>query len=256
LEQSVSRRNRSASRDVRHAGRDRSGNDTLFGGGGVLLRDRAGDDRLFGGTGKDRVERRGIGTDLDDGGGGFDTVGFNFHAAAGVIADLADISRNAGMAAGLTLVGIEGLVGVDRDDDLRGSVAGDGLGGDRLADRAGKDSLCGGRGADLLIGGTGSDQCILGAESRDSADVIADFVQGTDRIAIEAEGFGLAAGSAIGLVIGTDPVRTAARPQFLFETDTGRLWFDADGSAGDAEAGLLATLEGLSMLAVSDFLLL
>ncbi|MFM2278517.1 MAG: hypothetical protein RLZZ444_748, partial [Pseudomonadota bacterium] len=42
-------------------------------------------------------------------------------------------------------------------------------------------------------------------------------------------------------------------PVFLFEKDTSRLWFDADGKAGDAEAYLVATLDGIKTLSASDF---
>jgi Ca2+-binding RTX toxin-like protein len=163
------------------------------------------------------------------------------------------------MAKGLTLSGIEGVVGLDRDDDIRGSAANEQLsgmdGGDRLEGRGGNDVIRGGAGGDMLIGGTGMDRFVFGADSVGSADLIVDFARGSDKLQIEREGFGLAANYAMSLVLGADPKPTTSGAQFLFETDTRRLWFDADGRGADSESVLVATLQGVGTLAASDFLL-
>jgi Ca2+-binding RTX toxin-like protein len=239
----------------------RDGNDLLDGGAGNdTLSDGAGTDRLSGGVGDDRFTRTsGTGTDVFAGGTGVDTLYFSFISDASIKIDLADNRQNGGMAKGLTLSGIEGVVGLDRDDDIRGGATNDQLsgmdGGDYLEGRGGNDVIRGGDGADMLIGGAGLDRFVFGADSVGSADLIVDFVRGSDKLQIEREGFGLAANYTISLVLGADPKPTAGVAQFLFETDARRLWFDADGNGADSESVLVATLQGVGTLAASDFVL-
>ncbi|KGM32845.1 M10 family metallopeptidase C-terminal domain-containing protein, partial [Inquilinus limosus] len=127
---------------------------------------------------------------------------------------------------------------------------------DTLDGRGGDDTLEGGAGGDLLTGGAGRDRFVFGDEATASGDQITDFVRGTDLIVIDRAGFGLAAGYQPSVVTGADPQATTAGPQFLFETDTGRLWFDADGTGTEQEAGLVVTLTGVTALALSDLLLI
>ena len=60
------------------------------------------------------------------------------------------------------------------------------------------------------------------------------------------------------LVLQTDPGVPAGTkgPIFMFETDTGRLWFDQDGSGTEHDIALIGTLNGVSTLATSDFVLI
>ena len=70
----------------------------------------------------------------------------------------------------------------------------------------GQDTLAGGLGADMLTGGLDAD--ILRLPSASSGlDEITDFVSGSDKILVSADGFGggLVAGGAVSLVSGTDP---------------------------------------------------
>ena len=125
------------------------GNDSLYGG--------EGDDALIGGMGADRL----------DGDSGTDTA-FYMQAAAtdavtglGVIVDLAMPNLNSGEATGDVYVGVEGVIGSNYHDSLRGDAADNVLQGylgyDALYGREGNDTLLGGAGADLLNGGTGLD---------------------------------------------------------------------------------------------------
>ncbi len=125
------------------------GNDTLFGG--------VGTDRLFGGNGDDIIFC-GDGADLVFGGDG------NDKAFGGDGSDTLD-----GGAGNDTLDGGNG------NDSLRG-----GDGADRLSGGAGNDTLRGGAGADTLTGGSGADQFQF--EPAAGADVVTDFVPGTDRL--------------------------------------------------------------------------
>ena len=44
-------------------------------------------------------------------------------------------------------------------------------------------------------------------------------------------------------------------PRLHFDTETSRLWFDADGSGGEASMALVATLNGVTMLTTDDLIM-
>ena len=242
--------------------RGNAGNDTLNGGAGKdFLYDDAGNDTLLGGTGDDSFTRNEFtGKDVFDGGAGIDTLDFNYYGYdASVKLDLLDSTKNDGLARGLTVKNIERIWGTSQDDEIRGSNASDWMSGggkdDVLSGRGGDDTLIGGSGGDQITGGAGKDVFQF-SYITDGGDQITDFKRGEDKIAIDGDGFGLKAGAPIKLVLSNEAVFTTAGSTFLFEQDTHRLWFDADGKGGDKEAVLLATLDNVSTLSTSDFLLI
>lgn len=148
---------------------------------------------------------------------------------------------------------LEGLGGADnlyggRDNDLL--LGGEGR--DTLGGATGGDTLIGGLGADFLSGGAGRDFIRYGSAAEGG-----DFVrwESIDQVEVSAAGFGggLTAGLNIGAsgrfesaaAGGTAPTATTAdgTGTFLLDTDTNRLFYDADGSGTDA-AVLLATFTG------------
>ncbi len=145
------------------------------------------------------------------------------------------------------------LIGGRGNDQLDG-----GLGNDTLSGGAGADILAGRTGTDFLKGGSGTDQFVFDA-ARGGADTIQDFLVGTDKLVIDASGFGggLAAGNlaANRLIISSTPAATQAFGQFLYDKDDGRLYFDENGTA-DGGLILFAQLTGAPVISVTDFLLL
>lgn len=125
------------------------GDDSLTGGGGS--------DQLFGGVGDDLLSPGGEDDEVD-GGVGTDTASYA-SAPAGVVADLRHLNAIGDGIDGL--VNLEGLIGSQFPDVLRGDSASNGLdggaGNDALYGRPGDDLLVGGLGADSLFGGEGSD---------------------------------------------------------------------------------------------------
>ncbi|MCV6586609.1 MAG: hypothetical protein OIF47_13830 [Marinibacterium sp.] len=117
---------------------------------GNLLDGGAGDDTLTGGAGDDTLIG-GAGADHLAGGPGFDLA--SYAGADSVTVDLSASTNNTGIAAGDTLIGVEGLSGSDNDDCLTGDDA-----DNRLIGGAGNDTLTGGAGDDTLIGGAGRDE--------------------------------------------------------------------------------------------------
>jgi serralysin len=103
-----------------------------------------------------------------------------------------------------------------------------------------------------MTGGLGADQFryLNPAEGQDS---ITDFATGIDKIQVVGSAFGgLAAGALAGskFIAGAAPVATQAA-QFLYNTTTGVLAFDADG-AGGAAAVNLVTLVGQPAMTAAD----
>ncbi len=217
-------------------------NDVLVGGLGA--------DTLDGGTGIDRMTG-GAGDDfyiVDDAhdlvteapGGGLDTV----------LAGLSYTLRAAVEVLRLTGTALAGT-GNAENNLIEGNALGNLLSGLRGADTLnggdGADTLVGGTQADLLSGGAGADVFLFGSLG-DRGDVITDYASDEDALAMSAAGFGggLAAGMAIDVperfVANTTGAATAAAGtgQFIYETDTLRLWFDADG-VGAAVARALLT---------------
>lgn len=254
-----------------------AGNDTLNGAAGNdVLTDGAGNDTLNGGAGNDTLYRLNpaspTDTDTFNGGAGTgDTLSFATTSGLPALLDLANQSLNDGLANGLTVSQFEVYVGSSGDDRLLGSSAGETLigggGGDILNGRGGNDTLQGGGGGDLLTGGAGADRFAFGGRfSGDASDFsgaeigtgdeITDFTRGTDHLLISRTAFGLAnTANTVTLVNNTTGLASGAKAQFVFETDNGRLWFDADGAGNESDAVLVATLDNVTQLRTSDFLL-
>lgn len=133
---------------------------------------------------------------------------------------------------------------------------------DLLVGDAANNTLTGGDGNDTLTGGGGADTFAYTVPG-DGADLLTDFTgsQG-DRLQISASGFGggLSAGvnlssdaSATGtFVSNSTPTSLGTSANFLYDTDTGWLGFDQDGT-GSIGAVTIATLAGVPTLSASHF---
>jgi Ca2+-binding RTX toxin-like protein len=214
-----------------------SGNDTLSGG--------SGDDSLVGAAGSDSLQA-GIGTDSLSGGGGDD------HLGGGAGADL--------LAGG---IGLDQLAGGIGDDHMNGGADADtlsgGAGRDILAGGTGNDVVSGGTGKDVLSGGAGADVFSLDSDDAADADRVTDFVASDDTIQLENAvftAFGtetgtLAAGhftaNAAGVALDADDF-------IVYDTDTGKIFDDADGNGAGAavQIGIVGANLGLT---AADFVL-
>jgi Ca2+-binding RTX toxin-like protein len=216
----------SSDREVILAG---DSSDIIYGGGGNdSLYGRLGDDRFRGDEGSDSIYGGG-GTDTIEGGAGDDGAGLGI------------------------------LKGEDGDDTISGQD-----GSDRLDGGIGNDRLTGGLGNDVLVGGADSDTFVF-ADDLEGIDRIEDWTAADDQLEIDASAFGggLAAGplAANRLVVGAAPIGAAPEPteafgQFLYNTTTGLLWWDADGSGSGAALGITRLYNGgvaVGTLAVGDF---
>ena len=193
-------------------------NDRLFGMGG--------DDKLQGGDGADLL-RGGKGADVINGGDGVDTADYRT-STEGVTVDLAFGTGLGGEAVGDEFVGIEGLLGSNLADNLRGDA-----GINRLAGNSGDDLLAGGDGNDVLIGGAGADQILGGAGDRDVADY---------RSASSAVVLSLATGGTLGDALGD----TYDGVEFVYGSDS------ADVISGNTVSNRLVGGEGNDSLNGGD----
>ena len=123
-------------------------------------------------------------------------------------------------------------------------------GNDSLFVGSGDDTLAGGAGNDTLRGGAGADQFVFAHVGSANTDLVTDFASGTDTIELDGSGMaGLGPDgrfsigdarfyAAAGAAGGHD-----ADDRVVFDTSTGELFYDADGSGATA-AQRIATVQG------------
>jgi Ca2+-binding RTX toxin-like protein len=193
-----------------------AGDDAMFGGAGADIMDGGeGNDWMFGNANADRMTG-GFGDDLLDGGDGNDTL-----SAAN---------------------GNDTLLGGNGADTIDGGVD--------------NDFIAGGANADRLTGGLGDDVFFYELPSHGS-DRIFDFSSSEDRFEFSGLGFGVDPGTNLEdgttFIANAAPTSVVAEATVLYETDTGRLTFDADG-IGAGSAVLIATLSGAPLVDAQDFI--
>jgi Ca2+-binding RTX toxin-like protein len=126
---------------------------------------------------------------------------------------------------------LQGDAGVDSLDG--------GAGDDVLVGGTGNDTLLGGLGNDTLSGGIGNDVFVFNTAIGNNVDTIVDFTTGSDKIQLSKSIFANAGAtgnltnnafwSAAGAVKGHD-----ADDRVVYNTTTGALYYDADGSGSVA----------------------
>ncbi|EGJ20317.1 Na-Ca exchanger/integrin-beta4 [Cereibacter sphaeroides WS8N] len=231
-----------------------SGNNRLAGTlGGDTLDGAGGADTLIGNSGNDIYITDGGDTIVEASGGGTDTVRSSASCTLG-----ANLER-------LALTGTSAIVATGNrlDNVLTGNSA-----ANTLAGNAGNDRLSGGAGADRLIGGTGNDVLAGGAGADtfvfDTAlvlanrDRITDFRVIDDSIHLENAIFTrLSEGALPRNAFHASASGTAAdaSDRILYETDTGRLFYDPDGT-GSTRPVVFAILQPGLAISHADFFLI
>jgi len=193
---------------------------------------------------------------------------------AGTALAATDITVDNGTAVGQTINGTTGndtLTGGSGNDTINGNAGADliqGLAGnDSLLGTAGWDTLQGGDGndwlqpgswSDTVTGGAGSDSFAWTESGSGNRDTVTDFVSGMDEVLLDNAAMAAlgansswAAGdsrfwAASGATSGHD-----ADDRLVYNTSTGNLYYDADGSGAGA-AQVIATFQGGVLIAASD----
>jgi Ca2+-binding RTX toxin-like protein len=226
----------------------RGGTDSLTRIEGVMGSDF--DDTLTGDAADNTFEPM-AGNDVVDGGAGNDTLNYSNHFDFNGDGTGVNVDMTVGNATDTwgeldTFVNIENVRGSVYDDTIIGNGGNNALNGN-----AGMDQLSGGLGADTF-------QFSSTLNSSTNVDTIADYVDGTDKIGLDDAIFaGIGAPGAFnanafkagaGLTGGTD-----ADDRIVYDTTTGNLYYDADGSGGGAGVQF-ATLTGApATLDATDF---
>ena len=145
---------------------------------------------------------------------------------------------------GLSITGNAGansLTSTGYDDTLDG-----GMGNDTMVGGAGNDTLLGGGGNDRVTGGTGADVFVFNTapNAASNLDTITDFTSGTDRINLAKSV--MAALGAVNSALSDDAFWQGAgvvkgndvSDRIVYNTSTGALYYDADGSGSGAAVQL------------------
>ncbi len=261
------------------------GNDTLNGNiGNDTLNGGAGSDSMSGGAGndsyvvnatQDRVYETTTTASLDDA-GGTDSI------SSSVSQNLSGYN-GVKFVENLTLTGTGNINGTGNDLDnvitgnTRINTLSGGDGNDTLNGGDGTDTLSGGNGTDILNGGNGNDtlnggsgnDTLTGGAGADrfdfrtladanNIDTITEFVTTDDFIRLDDAAFA-AIGTVGGLAAaafntGALGAATDASDRIIFDTATGYLYYDADGSLDVAAPVHFATITTLTgTLSAADF---
>jgi len=148
--------------------------------------------------------------------------------------------------------GLFNVTGNDLDNVLTGNLS-----SNHLSGGAGADVLIGGLSADVLSGGSGADTFVFSSKlsAKTNVDTITDFLHGEDKIELSTAIFKKLLGDTdLTDNISTDGIAHGAKDYILYNSTTGALSYDADGS-GRGAAVQFATLTGNPSLDVADFTL-
>lgn len=218
----------------------------------------SGNDRLSGNA-VDNILDGGAGADIIAGGSGDDTYVVD-HSGDQVM-ELGSSGNDSVQSAvaydlmqawhveNLSLTGGSAINGSGNwlDNVITGNGATNVLSGNR-----GNDTLAGGGGVDTLTGGSGADAFYFDAHGAPTADLVLDFLSGTDYLCLSLAMFS---------TLGTSGAVSAGRVQLglfsqinagsgndgdgqdnlKYATDTGQLFYDSDGTGGTAHS-LIATI--------------
>ncbi len=220
-------------------------------------------DRLYGNAGSN-VLTGGAGGDYLHGGDGSDTASYS-GSNAGVTVDLRTGKGSGGHAQGDTLVSIGNLAGSSLNDRLIGNdnvnILNGSAGNDTLYGMGGNDSLRGGLGNDALVGGLGKDTFVFNTalNAATNVDRITDFSVVDDVIQLENAVFkALAQTGALSSAYffkNTTGLAHDANDHIIYETDTGKLFYDSNGSAAGGSVHF-ATLSANLNLTAADFVVI
>jgi len=249
-------------------------NDLLVGGEGEdVLTGFAGDDVLVGGAGADILR----------GSSGLNTASYA-DAEAGLTVSLENPRANTGDAKGDVYYQIRALTGSDFEDKLIGSdsvnVLNGGAGDDVLYGLGGTDTLKGGNGDDKLYGGDkndvleggSGDDWLYGEDGYDmftggagadrfyidgptgTYDKVTDFEHGIDKLAMSKSEYSVQSLADIDFVSGRRPMAESKGPTLLYNTESGQLWWDPDGT-GSKDAVHTADLLNMPDFSLGDIVL-
>jgi Ca2+-binding RTX toxin-like protein len=209
--------------------------DTLTGGNGNdLLDGGSSGDSLTGGAGNDRyVVQNSADKVVEASGGGFDSVSASINYTLP-----AEVEK-------LTLTGSSALAG--HGNSLNNALVGN-SGNNLLRGSTGNDTLTGGAGLDVF-------RFSSALNASTNADTVLDFALSDDVLQLENSIFTELSSTGVLLAsnfrANSSGSASGINDHVLYETDTGKLFYDADGNGAGAKV-LVATLSNLPALTSAD----
>jgi Ca2+-binding RTX toxin-like protein len=235
-------------------------------GGGQTIDGTSGNDTLTGTSGNDTINGLGGndlflagstgGADVINGGAGSDSIEFKERATSGVVVDFAAGTITGGSSGTISFTGIERAVTGNFNDSLTGNAA-----GQTLTGQGGADTLWGAGGIDTLWGGAGADRFIFRETGSANADLVRDWAAGSDKVALDnspMSALGATGNFASGdarFKANSTGTATDTNDRVVYNTSTGSLYYDADGS-GSGAAQLIATFSGNPAVAATDIVVI
>ncbi|WP_442582829.1 S8 family serine peptidase [Mesorhizobium sp. ASY16-5R] len=217
-------------------------NTVAAGDGDDVVQGLAGNDTLAGQGGNDTLVG-GLGADYLSGGSGSDTASYA-NAAAAVKVSLSNPAINTGEAAGDTYNSVERLLGSAFNDTLEGTAS--------------ANTINGGAGSDVLTGLGGSDSFVFSmALGAANVDKITDFTVANDKILLDHAIFSMLAVGALDASAFKDNFLGTrdADDHIFYNSNSGSLFYDADGIGGAAAVKFASLATGLSLTA-ADFVVI
>jgi serralysin len=230
---------------------------------GVVINGTSGPDTLSGTAGDDTINGLGGndlflagstgGNDMINGGAGRDSIEFKERATSAITVDFVAGTITGGSAGTISFTSIERVLTGNFNDTLTGNGA-----SQTLTGQGGADTIWGAGGTDTLWGGTGTDAFVFREMGTANAERISDFASGSDKLHLDDAAF-----SAIGVMgnfaasdarfkANSSGTATETNDRVVFNTSTGQLYYDADGSGSGAAAQLIATVQAGASVASAD----
>ncbi|RCJ32620.1 hypothetical protein A6769_27515 [Nostoc punctiforme NIES-2108] len=201
------------------------------------------DDNIAGNSGNDTLSGGNGGKDTIDGGKGDDLLRVDYTNATGAITTTFNATNNIGLiTAGTSQVNYKNIerlniLGTAFDDNIVGS--------------SGNDTLFGGGGSDTLYGGDGTDTFVFFSYNQ-GVDSLYDFNATNEVIQVSTDYYGFGGGLSKGSLLASEftigTSATTSEQRFIYNSATGKLFFDQDGSGSGFTQVKFAQLDtGLSL---------
>ncbi|HWT11134.1 MAG TPA: Ig-like domain-containing protein, partial [Allosphingosinicella sp.] len=217
---------------------------------GNTIDGKAGADTMAGNQGDDTYIVDNVGDQVIElGDGGTDTVKSSVSFRLGDGVNHLELTGTAANGTGNNLANI--ITGNGSANILKGAN-----GNDKLLGGGDNDSLYGGAGNDVLRGDGGADGFYFDASiNTPNVDSIVDFTVADDTIFLSKSYFkGIATGTLSAAAFHTGAAAADSSDRIVYDSATGNLFYDSDGTGADAQV-LFATLDTGLALTNADFVL-